>query len=360
MELTATVTDREGNAATAQVAFAVIGSPQTRLPISATKTLWMHYEAGDVYGPPAGASNIGTKVYIDSSTANSGNPAKLAAVQAAIAAGDIAIHLSFGMNLYATTGEIVPGAATPLPAPSPDGQAHRYYSLAQVLAGGMNPVLDQWAAGINAIYKLAPDIVIMADPAIHEPDDNTIALSADWAPELSAQASAYIINYINAQIVGHPVEWCFVVSGFQTGNVTSHAGNTYTAAQLYNLLMGIGTPYDLSQLCTWNCADPYDDGAGQDGTKQYSQYFARIDAGAFGSAAWRAMPKCLAEWGIGQGFTAAQAQAIYANIPSEWKGKIAVAEIFDSPNGAAAGSFHNFALTPITTPFYVAMTNATP
>jgi hypothetical protein len=268
------------------------------------------------------------------------------------AAGVGALHLAFAWDIFGAASPLVTGAASPLPgALNPDGQGHRFYSNAMVIAGAVNAVIDQWIASCKAIQTAHPGIVICAD-IFHEPDLTDKAASVLTDPATYAQMAAYVIDRFNA--AGVRLEWAFVTSGYVTGNTTTPAG-VLSANALYNLLYGTGTSFSGDTRYTWLGTDPYIDGPDQDASKFYSQWFARVDAGMLGPIA-AAKPKMLGEYGIGQ--AALNAAALWTSVPGALKDKIALAQVFDSANGAPAGGWQNFALTGTAQAAYVAMTES--
>lgn len=335
--------------------FLPIGAGQPlRTPTSSAiaipgQTILGYYQSEGAYAPQ---KSFGTTIshpfkfgsfYCDMTTGGNGLGA---GNQMALAAADgrasrISMNLELFSGVYPTNTR-----ATVAPqngASSPYQNSHPWWGFDDVLAGGLDAVIDQYG---DAIAAVAP--VMVTVDVQHEPDLSESLTNPKTAPNLFAPMVRYVYNRLIKRCSNFEMAWC--VSGTITGSSSTVCG-TLTAAQLYALLWGIptngytpaGGPVD--DFITWVCWDPYITAISNVISKLLNFKTLFIDTGVLGTAI-QSKYYMLGEWGIGQGsITTADRATYFGQVAAALQPLLDIIIYFDSNQSGAEHDFEVFNTT---------------
>lgn len=285
------------------------------------------------YGHTPGKSGT---FYCDGSTNASGLVGTTFGAFAAAQAGANPL-LSLGWILF--SGSAPSGTVAPLAAgSSPYNGSHQSWDWATVLAGGCDPIIAQWGAGIVNLFNLYGKVVLIH--ISHEPDVARTLNTTNCAATLFAPMVRYLDAGLKAAGAGGMYELSTCVSSLLPSSALPFGPtiNATTLTQIYQLLWGIpaagytpaGGPLD--DIVHWKLWDPYITAPSQAVTKLTDYKTTYIDSGLLGTQ----NSSCyygLGEFGVSAvgsgGMTAAQRVA-YINAFGSTLASLDLAACFDS------------------------------
>lgn len=281
------------------------------------------YEGGDLLSSQqAMEAAIGRalpihKFYCDASTTHAGRP-DLNTLGAAAAASLGFLHIQFALAVW-SGGTLATVAAQPA---GPVNKTHPWFGYDDVLAGGLDAVIDQWAMAIKSLPTTCI-VDIGAEPdqtaRIAEPKTNP----NNYGPMLLyAKARFDALGVTNA-------EWSWTVSGFQA---------EIDYQELYDVQTNGTSPLDAAM--TWIMWDPYIDGPGNLSPTKFTNFAAQIQAGMLTNLA-KTKYLGLSEWGVGNG---GEARApIFAACAAVFQGAgLDLVEYWDSSTGTGYKNYDVF------------------
>lgn len=232
--------------------------------------------------------------------------------------------ISLGWILF--SGSAPSGTVAPLAAgSSPYNGGHQSWDWATVRAGGCDPIIAQWGAGIVNLFNLYGKVCLIH--ISHEPDVSRTLNTTNCSADQFAPMVRYLDAGLKAAGAGGMYELATCMSALLPSSAlpfTPTPGIT-TLTQLYQVLWGIpaggytpaGGPLD--DICHWKLWDPYITAPSQSVTKLTDYKTTYIDTGALGTQT----SSCyygLGEFGVVAtgtgGMTAAQRLAYINAFPS--------------------------------------------
>lgn len=244
-------------------------------------------------------------------------------------------RLSLNWELFsgsAPAGTVAPNSG----ASSPYNNSNQWWSWTQVLAGGCDPIIAQWATGIKSMAPL----VFLVDIQ-HEPELVPTIQNASTAPHLYAQMVRYVHDGLIANgCTNFEMAWC-VSAELAAGSLPGNVDGITTLNQMYQVLWGIssggvnptGTPLD--DICHWKLWDPYITSPSDNISKLTNFKTTYIDTGVLGPQT-SSDYYGLGEWGIAStgGITTPQRLAYFGQVVGALVPTLHICYYFDALFGS--------------------------